>query len=80
MYDNSVVLYQRTIRCHTLLTNHKSRHTVLLTNHKSRWLRRRSRPYKMVLVIRSDLDMTAGKIAAQCCHATLGRAPRSRLL
>jgi len=27
---------------------------------------------KMVLVIRGDLDMTAGKIAAQCCHATLG--------
>ncbi|KAL0078313.1 PTH2-domain-containing protein [Phycomyces blakesleeanus] len=27
--------------------------------------------YKMVLVVRSDLGMTKGKIAAQCGHATL---------
>ncbi|RUP48367.1 mitochondrial peptidyl-tRNA hydrolase 2 [Jimgerdemannia flammicorona] len=27
--------------------------------------------YKMVLIIRSDLDMSKGKIAAQCSHATL---------
>ncbi|KAJ3124451.1 hypothetical protein HK098_001125 [Nowakowskiella sp. JEL0407] len=26
---------------------------------------------KLVLIIRTDLKMTAGKIAAQCCHATL---------
>ncbi|EFP74190.1 hypothetical protein PGT21_035864 [Puccinia graminis f. sp. tritici] len=26
---------------------------------------------KLVLVVRSDLGMTKGKIAAQCCHATL---------
>jgi len=26
---------------------------------------------KLVLVVRSDLDMTTGKIAAQCAHATL---------
>ncbi|KAI8920566.1 peptidyl-tRNA hydrolase [Entophlyctis helioformis] len=25
----------------------------------------------MVLVIRTDLDMTKGKVAAQCCHAAL---------
>ncbi|KAI3658019.1 hypothetical protein MP638_000576 [Amoeboaphelidium occidentale] len=33
-----------------------------------------SLPYgdmKMVLVIRTDLDMTKGKVAAQCCHACL---------
>jgi peptidyl-tRNA hydrolase len=28
--------------------------------------------YKMVLVIREDLNMTAGKIASQCVHAALG--------
>ncbi|BGP13342.1 hypothetical protein JCM10213_001471 [Rhodosporidiobolus nylandii] len=28
-------------------------------------------PCKMVLVVRSDLNMTKGKIAAQCGHATL---------
>ncbi|KAJ1877541.1 hypothetical protein LPJ57_003903 [Coemansia sp. RSA 486] len=27
---------------------------------------------KLVLVVRTDLGMTKGKIAAQCCHATLG--------
>ncbi|KAG2219988.1 hypothetical protein INT45_001887 [Circinella minor] len=29
------------------------------------------RDYKMVLVVRTDLGMTKGKIAAQCGHATL---------
>lgn len=28
--------------------------------------------YKMVLIVRSDLGMSAGKIAAQCVHAALG--------
>lgn len=27
--------------------------------------------YKMVLVVRTDLQMTKGKIAAQCCHAAV---------
>ena len=27
--------------------------------------------FKMVLLIRTDLNMGKGKIAAQCCHATL---------
>jgi hypothetical protein len=27
--------------------------------------------YKMVLVVRSDLDMSVGKIVAQCCHASI---------
>ncbi|KAF9102768.1 hypothetical protein BGX29_004203 [Mortierella sp. GBA35] len=27
--------------------------------------------YKMVLIVRSDLNMGKGKAAAQCCHATL---------
>ncbi|KAI8817178.1 peptidyl-tRNA hydrolase 2 mitochondrial precursor [Fimicolochytrium jonesii] len=31
-----------------------------------------TRSYKMVLVIRSDLQMSTGKIAAQASHATLG--------
>ncbi|KAL1124210.1 hypothetical protein AAG570_001980 [Ranatra chinensis] len=31
-----------------------------------------ARDYKMVLVVRNDLGMGKGKIAAQCCHATLG--------
>jgi PTH2 family peptidyl-tRNA hydrolase len=31
----------------------------------------RSNSYKMVLVIRTDLKMTKGKVAAQCSHATL---------
>ena len=25
----------------------------------------------MVLLVRTDLQMTKGKVAAQCCHATL---------
>ncbi|KAL9649113.1 hypothetical protein ABK040_008490 [Willaertia magna] len=28
--------------------------------------------YKMVLVVRNDLGMGKGKIAAQCCHAAVG--------
>jgi PTH2 family peptidyl-tRNA hydrolase len=28
--------------------------------------------YKLVLCVREDLKMGIGKIAAQCCHATLG--------
>lgn len=28
--------------------------------------------YKLVLCVRGDLNMSVGKIAAQCCHATLG--------
>ncbi len=27
--------------------------------------------YKMVLVVRTDLNMTKGKIVAQCCHAAV---------
>ena len=27
--------------------------------------------YKMVLCVRQDLNMSPGKIAAQCCHASL---------
>jgi PTH2 family peptidyl-tRNA hydrolase len=27
--------------------------------------------FKMVLLIRTDLNMQKGKVAAQCCHATL---------
>lgn len=30
-----------------------------------------SNSYKMVLVIRTDLQMSKGKVAAQCSHATL---------
>ncbi|EFA74993.1 hypothetical protein PPL_12027 [Heterostelium album PN500] len=33
---------------------------------------------KMVLVVRTDLEMTKGKIAAQCCHATLGSYKRAK--
>ncbi|VDD77118.1 unnamed protein product [Mesocestoides corti] len=29
-------------------------------------------PFKLVLVVRGDLGMTKGKVAAQCSHATLG--------
>ncbi|KAK9477578.1 peptidyl-tRNA hydrolase [Lipomyces japonicus] len=28
--------------------------------------------YKMILVVRTDLGMTKGKAAAQCCHAAVG--------
>lgn len=31
-----------------------------------------SGPHKMVLVVRTDLKMTKGKIAAQCCHGAIG--------
>ena len=30
-----------------------------------------STPMKMVLVVRKDLKMNTGKIAAQCCHAAI---------
>lgn len=33
--------------------------------------------YKMALVVRTDLKMTSGKIAAQCGHATLGAYRRA---
>ncbi|KAG5176112.1 peptidyl-tRNA hydrolase PTH2-domain-containing protein [Tribonema minus] len=29
-------------------------------------------PFKLVLVVNSELKMGKGKVAAQCCHATLG--------
>ncbi|EDO41127.1 predicted protein [Nematostella vectensis] len=28
--------------------------------------------YKMILVVRQDLGMGKGKVAAQCCHAAVG--------
>ena len=34
--------------------------------------RRRFGPLKMVLLVRCDLGMTKGKIAAQCCHGAVG--------
>jgi len=45
----------------------------LIVNDNSRLLTRVSAPdsCKMVLVVRTDLGMTSGKIAAQCSHATL---------
>ncbi|KAJ3008079.1 hypothetical protein HKX48_008781 [Thoreauomyces humboldtii] len=38
------------------------------------------RHHKMVLVVRTDLGMTKGKMAAQCCHAAVAavRSARSR--
>ena len=36
-----------------------------------------SEPHKMVLVVRMDLKMGKGKIAAQCGHATLGAYRRA---
>ncbi|KAJ1919949.1 hypothetical protein IWQ60_007111 [Tieghemiomyces parasiticus] len=33
---------------------------------------------KLALVIQKDLGMTKGKVAAQCCHATLGCYKRAR--
>ncbi|KAE9218621.1 hypothetical protein PF002_g16450 [Phytophthora fragariae] len=34
-------------------------------------------PHKMVMCVRTDLKMGKGKIAAQCCHATLGAYKRA---
>ncbi|KAL3674664.1 hypothetical protein V7S43_000604 [Phytophthora oleae] len=34
-------------------------------------------PHKMVMCVRTDLKMGKGKIAAQCCHATLGAFKRA---
>lgn len=38
---------------------------------KDAHLDRRNEEYKMVFVIRTDLKMTKGKVAAQCAHAAL---------
>ncbi|KAG7384988.1 Peptidyl-tRNA hydrolase protein 2, mitochondrial [Phytophthora boehmeriae] len=35
------------------------------------------KPHKMVMCVRTDLKMGKGKIAAQCCHATLGAYKRA---
>eukprot|EP00249_Psilotum_nudum_P001893 c14637_g1_i1 orf=421-951(-) len=40
--------------------------------HEVETLARIMEDFKMVLVVRNDLKMGKGKIAAQCCHATLG--------
>ncbi|CAI5730965.1 unnamed protein product [Hyaloperonospora brassicae] len=34
-------------------------------------------PHKMVMCVRTDLKMGKGKMAAQCCHATLGAYKRA---
>ncbi|KAJ1563714.1 hypothetical protein HK405_001042, partial [Cladochytrium tenue] len=34
--------------------------------------------WKLVLVIRTDLEMTKGKVAAQCCHATISAYNKMR--
>ncbi len=34
--------------------------------------------YKQVIVLRADLDMSRGKLAAQACHACLGVSERAR--
>ncbi|KAF4036499.1 Peptidyl-tRNA hydrolase PTH2 [Phytophthora infestans] len=34
-------------------------------------------PHKMVMCVRTDLKMGKGKVAAQCCHATLGAYKRA---
>lgn len=34
-------------------------------------------PHKMIMCVRTDLKMGKGKIAAQCCHATLGAYKRA---
>jgi PTH2 family peptidyl-tRNA hydrolase len=31
-----------------------------------------SEPLKLVMIVRTDLKMGKGKIAAQCCHAAVG--------
>jgi len=35
--------------------------------------------YKMILVVRNDLKMGKGKIAAQCCHAAVGAYEEARV-
>lgn len=35
--------------------------------------------YKMVLVVRTDLNMSKGKIAAQCSHAAVGAFEKAQL-
>mmetsp|Transcript_7183 Transcript_7183/g.9090 ORF Transcript_7183/g.9090 Transcript_7183/m.9090 type:complete len:149 (+) Transcript_7183:289-735(+) len=37
----------------------------------------KNEPYKMVMVVRMDLKMGKGKMAAQCCHACLGAYKRA---
>ncbi len=34
--------------------------------------------YKQVIVVRTDLDMSLGKISAQACHASLGASEEAR--
>lgn len=42
------------------------------TSHVAAAMPSESDPLKMVLVVRMDLGMSAGKVAAQCVHAALG--------
>lgn len=41
----------------------------LFCKEKAPYLRLRDGSRKMVLIVRSDLKMGKGKVAAQCCHA-----------
>lgn len=35
--------------------------------------------FKQVIIIRSDLGMSKGKIAAQCCHASIASALKTKI-
>lgn len=48
-----------------------------IKNHKHEFLSFTGEKMKQVIVIRSDLNMSTGKIAAQACHASLGSYKKS---
>lgn len=75
--DNNNIPSAVTTTTTTSTTTIPSSNNVLLNQKFNEYLNKvfpkmTQQQYKMVFVVRNDLDMRKGKIAAQCCHAAVG--------